>query len=130
MKINMKDFRQAHNLFQSEMAELLGVNQSNVSRAELRGYFSLTYPQLQTLYERFGREDVDSFSVDEPQVSVTASGNSNEGSGTQNNGLFHFDEGLIDVIRRQSDAITELAHKQSEQTDRLLSLLDKISEKL
>ena len=57
MRINLKDFRQSHNLYQSDMAELLQVNQSNVSRAEIRGFFDLTYPQKKALYEKFGFEN-------------------------------------------------------------------------
>lgn len=129
MRINLKDFRQSHKMFQSDMAELLEVNQSNVSRAELRGYFTLSYPQVKKLYEKFGKEDVDSFSLDKG-ISVSAFGNSNEGSGTQNNGYFHMDTNALDIISRQSEAVINLAQKQAEQTDRLIVLLEKLSKKL
>lgn len=131
MKINLKDFRQSVNLFQSDMAELLGLNQSNVSRAELRGFFEPTYPQLQTLYKKYGKETVDKFIVsDEGVISVTASNNRNVGRGTQNNGYFSTDSQTLGIIGRQSDALIELARKQAEISDRIISLMEKISDRL
>ena len=130
MRIYLKNFRQSHGLFQSEMAALLGVNQSNVSRAEIRGTFELSYPQLQTLYEKYGKEDVDAFAADENVVTVSASNNTNEGGGTQNNGYFCTGMASMEIIKAQSDALAELATKQSQQADRLIALLEKLSEKL
>ena len=130
MRINLKSLRQSHNLFQSELAQLLGVNQSNVSRAELKGFFELSYPQLQLLIEKYGKEDVESFMIEEPQVSVSASNNPNEGSGTQNNGYFCANDATMEIIKTQSEALADLAAKQSQQTDRLIALLEKLSEKL
>lgn len=129
MRINLKDFRHAHRLFQSDMARLLELNKSNVSRAELRGYLTLTYPQLHTLYDKFGKEDVDSFML-EDNLSVEVSNNTNEGDGTQNNGVFATDGASLEIIKQQSEALTRLAEKQAEQTDRLLLLIEKLSEKL
>ena len=101
MRINLKKFRQAHRLFQSEIAEMLDINQSNVSRAEIRGYFELDYNQENILVEKFGREDVEAFEVSgdarEP-IAVIASGNHNEGDGTQNNGYFGADAVALSVI--------------------------------
>lgn len=128
MRINLKNFRQSHGLFQSEMAEILGINQSNVSRAEIRGGFDLTYNQIQTLYERFGQEDVDSFAIPESRL-IDASNNTNV-DGTQNNGVFGTDPTSLEIIKQQSEALAELANKQAQQTDRLLALLEKLSEKL
>ena len=129
MDLNLKDFRQAHHLFQSEMAEILGINQSNVSRAELKGYITLNYSQKQTLYEKYGKEDVDSFEVKREDVTVEVSGNVNNG-GNQNNGYFSPDEAAMIIIQQQSETIRKLAEKQAEQTDRLMELIDKLSKKL
>ena len=129
MDINLKDFRQAHKLYQSDMAEILGINQSNVSRAELKGYLSLSYTQKQTLYERFGKEDVDSFEVKAEDISLEVSGNVNQG-GNQNNGYFTTDKTALSIIQQQSDTIRNLAEKQAEMTEKLMVLLEKISEKL
>lgn len=98
MRINLKNFRQSHGLFQSEMAEILGINQSNVSRAEIRGGFDLTYNQIQTLYERFGQEDVDSFAIPESRL-IDASNNTNV-DGTQNNGVFGTDPTSLEIIKQ------------------------------
>lgn len=129
MDINLKDFRQAHKLYQSDMAEILGINQSNVSRAELKGYLSLSYTQKQTLYERFGKEDVDSFEVKAEDISLEVSGNVNQG-GNQNNGYFTTDKTALSIIQQQSDTIRNLAEKQAEMTEKLMVLLEKISEKI
>ena len=134
MKINLKDFRQAHRLFQSDLAELLQTNQSTISRMELKNGVSLSYPQMMTLYERFGKEDVDAFAVDEEpkdeRTSVVVENNTNYGEGVQNNGYFSADKMSLEIIRKQSEALSNLAGKQSEQTDRLIVLLEKLSEKL
>lgn len=130
MRINIKNFRQSHGLFQSEMASILGINQSNVSRAELRGWLELTHPQTQALYEKYGKEDVDSFIIEENKNFVSASYNTNEGGGTQNNGCFCADATSLEIIKSQSEALVELATKQAQQTDKLLTLLEKLSEKL
>lgn len=129
MKINLKELRQTHKLSQGEMAQILELNQSNVSRAEIKGYLALTPQQRKALYDRFGKETVDSFEL-EKNISVVATGNTNHGEGTQNNGYFGIDTSTLDIIRKQSEALTMLAEKQAEQTDKLIALLEKISEKL
>lgn len=129
MKLNIKDFRQSHRLYQSDMAELLELNQSNISRAELRGYLELTYPQRQTLFEKFGKENVESFAIKD-DITIDASNNENNGDGTQNNGYFEADVVSLGIIKKQSELLSKLAEKQSEQTDRLLEILNKLSEKL
>ena len=129
MKINLKNLRQAHDLFQSDMAELLDINQSNISRAELKGFFVPTYPQLQKLYDKFGKEEVDTFVIADEGITVNASNNSNKGNGTQNNGYFEVDATAMEIIRKQTDVLMKLAEKQAEQADRLLDILEKLSEK-
>lgn len=126
MRFNLKDFRQSHGLFQSDMAQLLEINQSNVSRAELRGYHDLTFPQKQKLYDKYGQEDVDSFMIRDAVV-VTHNHN---GEGTQNNGIFESDSQALDIIKQQSEALTELTGRYMEQTDKILSIIEKLSEKL
>ena len=129
MKLNLKDFRQAHKLFQSDMAEILDMNQSGISRAELRGYINLTYPQLKTLYAKFGKEDVDSFSYDE-KVNMCASNNSNDGDVVQTNEYIGTDDATLQIIRQQAQALTRLTEKQMEQTEKLMALIEKITDKI
>ena len=131
MRINLKDFRQSHGLFQSEMAAILGMNQSNISRAELKGFLDISYPQQKILNEKYGKEDVEKFIIrDDGPISVSASNNKNEGDVTQNNRFFASDIKSLEIIKQQSEALAELAAKQSQQTDRILDLLEKLSEKL
>ena len=137
MKIDLKNFRQSHNLFQSDMAELLQLNQSNVSRAELRGYLELTFNQKNALVERFGEEDVESFRISDNEavpsksnVTVNASNSTIEGGGTQNNSINGPDAMSMAIIKQQSEALIKLTEKHASQNDRLIALLEKLSEKL
>ena len=127
MRLRIKQFRQTHGLFQSDMAQLLKINQSNVSRAELKGYLTLTYPQLEALYDKFGKEDVDSYMIDN---AVSIENNTNKGDGIQNNGFFETDTLSLSIIKQQTDILAKMAEKQVEQTDRLIMLLEKLAEKI
>lgn len=134
MRINLKDFRQSHNLSQAEMTEILQLNQSNVSRAELRGYYELSYLQKQTLEERFGAEEVKRFEVPDNEergrVTANVSGNSNNGEVTMNNGFFAADIKAMEIIKQQSETIARLAEKQGELTEHVIVLLEIISKKM
>ena len=127
MKFRLKDFRQSKNLFQSDMAELLGTNQSTVSRMELRKSAELSLPQYESLCNKFGKEEVDKFVFTDESVSVSVTGNSNHGSGTQSNNVSFNDSDTMAAIKALSGALSELARKQAEQTDRLLSILEKMT---
>ena len=133
MKIDLKKFRQAHDLFQSDISAILGVNQSNVSRAEIKGCFELSYEQEKKLFDKFGEKEVKAFCIPQKpceKYSVVASGNANTGDGTQNNGIFAVDATTMNIIKQQSEALTNLAEKQISQNERLIVLLEKLSEKL
>ena len=133
MKFRLKDFRQAHKMFQSELSELLEMNQSTVSRLELRGSCKMSFPQMQRLYERFGKEDVDSFmDKSDEVVSVEISGEAAEtpGNSVDDNGTQESESVSMSIIRQQSEALTKIVAKQAEQTDRLIALLEKLQDKL
>lgn len=49
-----KEFRRAHGLFQSQLADIMGMVQSNVSRYETEG-IEPTPEQYQKLYEKYGK---------------------------------------------------------------------------
>lgn len=66
----LKDFRQAHGIFQSKMAEILGTTQSSISRMESEG-IELTIAQYQKLYDTFGQESVDAYKVEDNGIYVT-----------------------------------------------------------
>ena len=130
MKIDLKEFRQMHGLFQSDLAAILGVNQSNISRSEIKGFFDLTAPQRDALYKQFGKEDVDVYIIDDGDLTINSSSNTNEGDGIQNNGYMGVDAVSLSIIKKQSEALTTMAEKQAAQTERLLQILEKLSERL
>ncbi len=75
-----KEFRRAHSLLQSQLADILGMTQSNLSRYETEGV-DLTREQYGKLYEKYGKEDVAAFIVDNSQ-NVTSCGNILHGNRT------------------------------------------------
>ncbi len=121
-KIRMKALRLSNRLKQSEMAEIIGVTQSVVSRMELPPSWKVSEPQFDALCERFGREMVENY-ID-GGASVVVAGNTNRGDGQQN---IMQDPESLNVIRQLTESVTELARKQSEQTDRLLSILERLT---
>jgi len=131
MKFRLKDFRQAHGLFQSDMADLLGLTQSTVSRAELKeGGIELTYPQRMTLFEKYGEEEVSSFFIEEEkEINIINNGNVND-DGFQNNGVIKNDRLILKIVNEQSGTIASLTKKLTEQTDRMLAILEKLTDKL
>lgn len=119
-----KEFRRAHSLLQSHLADILGMTQSNLSRYENEGV-DLTREQYGKLYEKYGKEDVDAFIVDNSQ-NVTACGNILHGAGTQNNGI-QSDKDMLDIIRKLTETITHHVEKQDEINSRLLTILEKMT---
>ena len=123
-RIRLKDFRQSHGLYQSQLADIIGASQSVISRAELRGSCELTTAQYNALCEHFGKADVDTFCSED--AAVVSTGNTNNG-GTQNNGVISSSEAEMSIIRMQSQALIELSRKQAEQTDMLLRIVQRLT---
>lgn len=119
-----KEFRRAHSLLQSQLADILGMTQSNLSRYETEGV-DLTREQYGKLYEKYGKEDVAAFIVDNSQ-NVTSCGNILHGTGTQNNGI-QSDKDMLDIIRKLTETITHHVEKQDEINSRLLTILEKMT---
>lgn len=119
-----KEFRRAHGLFQSKLAEIMGISQSNISRYESEG-IDPTPIQFQKLYDKFGEEEVKAFEVDPSQI-VNAEDNINNGSGNQNNGIQN-DADLLEIIKKQTDMIVKHIEKQDDINARLMSLLEKLT---
>lgn len=117
-----KEFRRAHSLFQSQLAEIIGMNQSNVSRYETEG-IDPTPEQYRKLCERFGKEDVDAFMVDESKVVAT---NNVNGSGLQNNGGL-VDGGLIEIVKSMTETLAEHVKKQDAMAEQMMALLQKLA---
>ena len=55
--VRLRELRVAHGLKQSELSEILGINQSNVSRAEIKGR-PIDEVMYQRLVEKYGEEEV------------------------------------------------------------------------
>ncbi len=124
------EFRKAHEMYQSEFAEIVGLTQSAISRIEKDG-LDLSKSQMEKLYERFGKEDVDAFCTDDRNIS----GNVISGNGNQNNSMeVKSDKELIEIIRKQNETIcrqfevqNEMNNRLASQNDKLISLLEKLS---
>lgn len=119
-----KEFRKAHGLFQSKLAEIMGISQSNISRYESEG-IDPTPVQFRKLYDVFGEEDVNTFRI-EPSQFVNAENNVNNGTGNQNNGI-QSDTDLIEIIKKQTEAIAKHVERQDEINSRLMDLLEKLA---
>lgn len=126
------EFRKAHEMYQADLADIIGLTQSAISRMEKEGA-DLSKAQYQKLYERFGQEDVDAFRVEDG--GINAVGNIMNGTGTQNNGMqVHANQDLIAIIKNQNETICRVLEQQqdwvsrfAQQNERLLSLLEKIT---
>lgn len=119
-----KEFRRAHSLFQSQLAEIIGMTQSNISRYETEG-IEPTNEQYERLYAKYGKEDVDSFIVSDG-LQVSANNNVLRGSGTQNNGI-QADKDLLAIIKRQAETMASHIEKQDAINERLVALLEKVA---
>ena len=119
-----KEFRKAHGLFQSKLTEIMGISQSNISRYESEG-IDPTPAQFKKLYDEFGEEEVKAFEI-ESSPFLNAENNVNNGSGNQNNGI-QSDADLIEIIKKQTEAITKHVERQDEINARLMDLLEKMA---
>lgn len=124
IQICSKEFRKAHGLFQSKLAEIMGISQSNISRYESEG-IDPTPAQFKKLYDEFGEEEVKAFEI-ESSPFLNAENNVNNGSGNQNNGI-QSDADLIEIIKKQTEAITKHVERQDEINARLMDLLEKMA---
>lgn len=125
MRIRLKDLRTAHKMYQSEFAAILGTTQSSVSRLEYIPVVDISSVYYKNLCNKFGKEEVDSYIVDD-NVSIVIRGNKNQGSGQQTNSVVA-DSAALGIIKQQSDMIHSLLEKQAEQNDRLLRVLEKLA---
>lgn len=118
-----KEFRRAHSLFQSQLAEIIGMTQSNISRYETEG-IEPTNEQYERLYEKFGRENVDAFIIkDGPHIAATSNVN---GSGVQNNGI-QSDKELVGILKNLTETLSEHVKKQDTMAEQMMALLQKLA---
>lgn len=112
----LREFRLAHSLKQSEIAEILGVAQSGISRMESE---KIELPKVlyKKLYDRFGEDDVDSFRlIDDDETKPSADLRLRENDNKE----------LIAVIQKQNDMICEHIKRQDDLNKRLIELLEKL----
>lgn len=112
----LREFRIAHSLKQSEIAEILGITQSGISRMESER-IELPIVLYNKLYDKFGKEDVDSFRIvdedyDKQPVDVRLKETDNRE--------------LLAVLQKQNDIICEHIKRQDDLNSRLIDLLEKI----
>ena len=118
----IKEFRRALGINQWEMAQVIGLTQSNLSRYETND-IDLTEEQVASLRKAYGKETVDKYVNEEPQKLVLNYEPNND----------HSEQTLLSVIKRQNDTIAMQSEQMSQFTqqlskinERLLSLLEKI----
>ena len=110
----LKDFRQAHGIFQSRMAEILGTTQSSISRMESEN-IELTIDQYQKLYDAFGQDNVDTYRVEGDSILVAGGANA------------QLNSDLVEIIKKQNEMVCENMKKISDLNERLMSLLEKLA---
>lgn len=118
----LKEFRNAHSLKQSDLAEVLGLTQSGISRMETEK-IELSIVQYQKLYDVYGKEDVDAFRVDSTVVDVNSILNEAQAKGLQQS------VELLEIIKKQNDTLCEHVRTQDNFNRTLLMLLEKLSVK-
>lgn len=124
--MDLKKFRFAHKLSQSDLAELWGVKQAHVSSIEKGERNKITPLQVRLLIERFGYDDVAKYASpgempERQQPNVSISGNT--GPVIQGNGnTITTDAKLIDVVQQQTAQISTLLEHQN----RLISIIEKM----
>ena len=123
---NVRAFRKAKGLFQEELAKVIGVAQSNLSRIENNGV-DLTDAQIEALYEAYGKENVDPFKTDSSEMV-----SNKEIQPCKSDELAYQD--LISIIKKQNEVISQQVDTQNKNinqlnniNERLLDLLEKVS---
>lgn len=126
--MDIKKFRKAHKVSQSDLSALFECSQGHISNIE-SGERNLTPLQFRLLIEKYGFDKVSPFIEDDDPVpasiTVNAPNISHNSAPVQNGDGNHMmvDDRLIRVLEEQSKQLT----KSQEQQDRLITLLEKLS---
>lgn len=115
-----KEFRRSHGLFQSQLAEIMGMAQSNVSRYETEG-IDPTPDQYNKLYDKYGKDDVDSYKVENATPNYNVSGQVG-----LNNGML-VDKDIIEIIKKQTEILANHIVEQDKINSRLMTVLENLS---
>lgn len=123
--MDLKSFRKAYKLSQSDLAELFGCTQAHVSSLEL-GTRSITKSQLEALVGRFGLDNILPFASESEKPILTLGAVRNEISGNSapvqqgNDNTISTDAQLVKVMLQQGEQINTLLEHQS----RLISIIE------
>ena len=120
----IREFRKAMGLYQDELATILGLTQSNLSRYETNGV-SLSEDSLNKLRERFGRDTVDTYLNEVPTMAQEESDFSRIPEDVTTSELIRIITRQNDTICRQIDRQDELNQQLMAINNRLISLLEK-----
>lgn len=123
MAFKYKEFRRAHGIFQSQLAEIMGVVQSNISRYESEN-IEPQPEQLKKLYDKYGKEDVDSYFIEDTNIFDVKS--SSKGSNGQNNCIL-VDKDIIEILKKQSDILVKHIIEQDKINARLMTVIENLS---
>lgn len=122
----IREFRKAKGLYQDQMAQIVGLTQSNLSRYETND-LGLTDAQLDKLRAVYGKEEVDAYMTD-----GTPQPKDNCIPECLTDGLAISE--LVNVVKKQNDTICQQIELQNQFTrqltsmhERLLNLLEKVS---
>ena len=118
---DLKGFRTAKGLKQYEIAEVLKMTQSNLSRVESND-IDLTDEQLNALTAKFGKEEIEQY-----RVSGTFLEDTNKPRDERMDDLLRIIRRQSDTICQQSDILNKITETQANTNDRLLTLLEKLS---
>lgn len=118
-----KEFRKAHGLFQSQLADIIGMAQSNVSRYENEG-IDPTPEQYKKLYDKYGKEDVDSYRFDDMGIDVKSIINSiTKGQG----GELVPSNGVVEILKRTIEVLANHMVEQDKINARLMAVLENLT---
>lgn len=133
--IDIASLRKSKNIKQSEMAELLGVNQSQISEIE-RGIRPVSSKYEDILVEQFGKNICDKFRVssqDNRRITIKGDVKGNGSVHQDNNNCTSIDLNDKDLQIRLNKCCTELAkvkkelEKANNRIDKLLSIIENLS---
>ena len=121
----LREFRKVKGLYQNEIASILGVNQSNLSRYETNGV-DLTDEMLDKLRAEYGAEEVNAFLTDSSEQV-----RNKEIPSSQSDELAFLD--MVTIVKKQNETICKQVEAQNEFSrqlvnlnTRLLDLLEKV----
>ena len=121
----IREFRKAKGVFQEEMAAVIGLTQSNLSRYE-NNAIDLTNEMIDKLREKYGREEVDAYLTDTAEQIRDKDIPSDRKDEMTTLDLITIVKKQNETICQQIEAQNTFARQLSNMNERLLNLLEKI----